>query len=166
MADNSNYSMMESAGTLGGTEILPSQSVSTGKNSRTTVDAIATYVAGAGKALTGSFSGTITGVTSEVFTPTEKTASATMPATSFLQLNHATVPIAITALTPTVGQFLVITQNGTGTAGHTVTTAGTFDGTNNTATFNAQHETLVLFGLSSTRWAIIQNIGSVGLSAV
>jgi hypothetical protein len=89
-----------------------------------------------------------------------------MPVTSFLQLNHATVPIAITALTPTVGQFLVITQNGTGTAGHTVTTAGTFDGTNNTATFNAQHETLVLFGLSSTRWAIVSNIGSVGLSQV
>lgn len=47
-----------------------------------------------------------------------------------------------------------------------VTTTGTFDGTNNTATFNAADESLVLFGTSSTRWIIIANVGAVALSAV
>lgn len=100
-----------------------------------------------------------------VFPPEEMTASAALPAASFVQLNHATVAIAATVV-PTAGQLLVVTQADAGTAGHTLTTVGTFDGTNNTATFNAQYETLVLFALSSTRWVILGNFGSVGLSAV
>ena len=64
-----------------------------------------------------------------------------------------------------VGRILVIKQSGAGTI--TVTqTAGTFDGTNNTATFNAANETLVLLAISSKRWLILDNIGSVALSAV
>ncbi len=42
----------------------------------------------------------------------------------------------------------------------------TCDGTNNTLTFNAAAETLILISISTTRWAIIQNVGSVALSTV
>ena len=164
MSDSDNKRMLDTAGTLAGTESI-GVTTAAKKNRKTLVSEIGTYVAGAGLPLTGSFAGPITGATYEVFTPVEVTVTGTMPATSFLQLNHASTPIAVTGLTPTIGQILTITQNGTGTAGHTVKTAGTFDGTNNTATFNAQGETLVLMGISSTRWAIILNLGTVGLTA-
>lgn len=42
--------------------------------------------------------------------------------------------------------------------------SGTFDGTNDTATFNASGENLALIGVSTSRYAIIGNIGSVALS--
>ena len=47
-----------------------------------------------------------------------------------------------------------------------VTCTGTFDGTNNTATFDAANETLVLVYDSATAWAIEANIGAVAMSAV
>jgi len=163
MADSDDYRGLKAAGTLAGTDVVPCvQGVAKRK---TTVAAIGTYVAGAGLAVTGSFAGSLTGVTSEVLTPVIQTATGIAPVTSFLQLN-STTPLIASSITPTVGLLLVVTQKDAGTAGHTLTTACTFDGTNNTATFNAANETLVLFGLTSTRWAIISNIGSVGLSAV
>lgn len=86
-------------------------------------------------------------------------------ATSFLQLNNSSSAIAYTITKPKAGWFLVINQKDSGTAGHTVTlTSGTFDGSNSVATLNAQNETLVLFGVSATRFIIVENIGSVGLS--
>jgi len=42
----------------------------------------------------------------------------------------------------------------------------TFDGTNNRATLNAPGEALHLIAISPTRWFILENIGSVGLSSV
>lgn len=65
-----------------------------------------------------------------------------------------------------VGRILVITQSGAGTI--TVTQQGnaTFDGTNNTATFNAADEQLVLLGITEKRWLILKNNGSVALSSV
>lgn len=84
--------------------------------------------------------------------------------TSFVRLSNATTAIAVTIDAPKEGWFLVVTQADAGTAGHTVTlTAGTFDGTNNVATFNAAGETLVLMGVSSTRFVVVENIGSVSL---
>jgi hypothetical protein len=68
-----------------------------------------------------------------------------------------------------VGRILVITQIDAGTDGHTVTltpTGATFDGTNNTATLNAQYEALVLVCISDKRFLILKNYGSVALSAV
>lgn len=68
-----------------------------------------------------------------------------------------------------VGRILVITQIDGGTDGHTVTltpTGATFDGTNNTATFNAQFEALVLLAISPKRFLILKNYGSVALSSV
>lgn len=83
---------------------------------------------------------------------------------SYVQLNSTTKIEAIIAA-PKAGRFLVITQIDAGTAGHTVTmTAGDYDGTNAIATFNAREETLVLLGVSSTRFVIVENIGAVALS--
>jgi hypothetical protein len=42
----------------------------------------------------------------------------------------------------------------------------TFDGTNNTATFDAADESLVLAYKSATEWQVVLNIGSVALSSV
>ena len=45
-------------------------------------------------------------------------------------------------------------------------TGGTFDGTNNTATFNAAEDSLELVYDDYNKWAIKSNIGSVALSSV
>jgi hypothetical protein len=118
--------------------------------------------------VTGSLAGTHTGnavLASTVFSAAEMTETGTLATGGFVELNHETVPI-LASVVPTKGQVLTITQTDAGTAGHVVTTAGTFDGTNNTATFDAQFETLVLLALNSTRWLILNNNGSVGLSSV
>lgn len=118
--------------------------------------------------VTGGLTGTHTGaaaITGLVLTPATMTVSDAVPASSFVKFNSVTPAIAAT-IVPTAGQFLIISQQDAGTAGHTLTTAGTFDGTNNTATFNAAGESLVLFAISSTRWLILLNEGSVALTAV
>lgn len=84
-------------------------------------------------------------------------------------LNHATVAIEATLDAPTVGdRLLILDFAASGTAAHTVTLpAGvTWDGTNNTATFNAVGEYLDVVAVSATRWYIITNNGSVALSSV
>lgn len=83
---------------------------------------------------------------------------------SWIKLNNTT-KIEMTIDAPEPGHWLIITQIDAGTAGHTVTlTAGTYDGSSTVATLNAQNETLVLFGLSATRFIVVENIGSVGLA--
>ena len=95
------------------------------------------------------------------------TSGAIGEADNVVDLNHATTAIAATITKPSPGRILVITQIDAGTEGHTVTLgAGTFDGTNNTATLNAQNEALVLLGISDKRFLILKNYGSVALSAV
>lgn len=98
---------------------------------------------------------------------TEYTASGAIPATvSLVALNKSDGALAMTIAAPTPKQVLVIYQKDGGTQGHTVTlTAGTYDGTNDIATFNAQYEALVLIGVSATRYLLVSNIGSVALSA-
>ncbi len=84
-------------------------------------------------------------------------------------LNHVTVAIAATLDAPTAGDELFIIDSSTsGTAAHTVSLpAGvTWDGTNNTATLNATAEALHVVAISATRWYIVDNNGSVGLSSV
>ena len=46
----------------------------------------------------------------------------------------------------------------------TCATAGALDGTNEIATMDTQNQALVLLSISSTRWTIIKNEGSVTLS--
>ena len=82
-------------------------------------------------------------------------------------LNHATVIIEATLDAPAVGDELIITDNSaSGTAAHTVTFTGvTIDASgNDIATFDAPGEALHLIAISTTRWLILENIGSVGLS--
>jgi hypothetical protein len=81
-------------------------------------------------------------------------------------LSHATVVIAATKAAPVAGDELFIVNNSaSGTAAHTVTFAGaTLNGTNTIATLDAPNEALHLIALSATRWFILENIGTVGLS--
>lgn len=99
-------------------------------------------------------------------TATELTVSGAIPTNaSYVELNCNGTAIAATVAAPAAGRLLVVTQTDEGTDGHTVTlTAGTLDGSNTIGTFNAQHETLALYGISATRFVILENIGAVGLS--
>ena len=102
-------------------------------------------------------------------TETAYTASGAITNNGAVSLNQSGSALAMTLADPGgAGKYLIITQIDSGTQGHTVTTAtaGGFDGTNNTATFNAQYECLVLYSISSARWVIVENIGAVALSAV
>ena len=94
------------------------------------------------------------------------TASGAIRADAELVTLDSTTPkIEATVAAPRAGRWLVITQIDGGTAGHTVTlSAGTYNGTNTIATLNAAGETLVLYGLTATLFAVVENIGSVGLS--
>ena len=100
----------------------------------------------------------------------EYTASATNTAnTGFIGLNHASTPVVISVPAPgAAGKSLIIRNNSaSGTEAHVVTATGsTFDGTNNTATFNAPDEQLILYSVSATEWIIILNSGSVAMSSV
>lgn len=99
----------------------------------------------------------------------EHTESGAIGTMGLASLNQDGSILVMTLADPGVaGRSLKIRQSDTGTQGHTVTTAtaGGFDGTNNTATFNAQFEMLVLYSISATRWEILNNIGAVALSAV
>ena len=100
----------------------------------------------------------------------ELTASGAITINNGLvMLNHATVAIAATLDAPVAGdELFIVDSSASGTAAHTVTTeAGvTWDGTNNTATLNAPDEALHVIALSATRWYIVDNNGSVGLSSV
>lgn len=87
----------------------------------------------------------------------------------FIGLAHASTAILIDVPAPgRAGKFLVIRDNSaSGTAAHVATsTGGTFDGTNNTATFNAPGEQLLLYSISSTVWIILLNSGAVAMSSV
>lgn len=84
-----------------------------------------------------------------------------------IELNHASVVIAATIANANAHQGLCVFKDtsATGTAAHTVTlTAGTFNGTNNVATFNARDECLVVYFDSTGRGTVIVNVGSVALS--
>lgn len=73
----------------------------------------------------------------------------------------------LTLAAPTDGARAVI-RIGTLSSGNVVvkTPAGvTFDGTNNTATFNAVDEALALVYNAATAWAIELNVGAVALSS-
>jgi len=96
----------------------------------------------------------------------ELTASGAVDSnTNVLFLNKSDGAIAATIAAPAAGRPLLIIQTDAGTSGHTVTlAAGTFDGTNPVATLDAADEALLLVGTSATRFYIITNNGSVGLS--
>jgi hypothetical protein len=82
-------------------------------------------------------------------------------------LAHNSVVIAATLAAPVAGdELFIVNASASGTAAHTVTLPGsvTWDGTLQVATLNAPGEALHVIALSATRWLILENIGSVGLS--
>lgn len=84
-----------------------------------------------------------------------------------VMLSHATVAIAATIDAPAVGdELIIVNTSASGTEAHTVTFTGvTIDATgNDVATLDAPGEALHLIAISATRWLILENIGSVGLS--
>ena len=97
------------------------------------------------------------------------TATATVSAgVQSVELNHATVAIAATIASSVnhQGIFVVKDTSASGTASHTLKlTAGTFDGTNNTATLNAPKECLAVYFDSAGNGTILVNVGWVGLSS-
>jgi len=61
--------------------------------------------------------------------------------------------------------IFIVKQTSSGTNGHTLTlTSGTFDGTNNVATFNAVNEALIVYFDSAGDGTIVENVGSVVIS--
>lgn len=82
-------------------------------------------------------------------------------------LNHNSTIIAATLDAPSVGDELyIVDSSASGTAAHTVTLPSgvTWDGTNRVATLNAPGEALHVIAISTTRWFILENIGSVAFS--
>ncbi len=98
----------------------------------------------------------------------ELTASGAITAgVQSIELNHATVVIAATVASAVnhPGLFVIKDTSASGTTAHTVTlTAGTFNGTNNVATFDARDEMLVVYFDSAGRGQVIANVGAVALS--
>lgn len=103
------------------------------------------------------------------FTAKDYTASGAITPKGLATMSANSADLAMTLAAPTVGDLLVIHDlANSGAKNHVVSAkaaSATFDGTNNTATFNANDECLVLLGVSATRWVIVENIGSVGLSS-
>jgi cytoskeletal protein CcmA (bactofilin family) len=117
--------------------------------------------------LTGNVTGDIVGEVTLAVQTLTATGNVTIAA-GLLLLSHASTIIAATiTAAPAPGQLLIIANtSASGTIAHTVTLPDgvTFDGTNDTATLNAPGEALVLVAVSVTRYLILLNIGSVGLS--
>lgn len=67
---------------------------------------------------------------------------------------------------PVAGVLKAFICTASGTSVKTVKAASgtTVDGTNDDLTFNAANEACILIGASSTRWAVISNVNSVGIS--
>lgn len=74
----------------------------------------------------------------------------------------------MTLAAPSVGDLATIRLNSitSGTVVVTCAAGVTFNGTNNTATFDATGDTLQLAYKSATEWQIVLNIGAVALSSV
>ncbi len=139
------------------------------KDSQVTTDVILEKTAAAGVTADGVL--LKDGTTNARSLSQDLTASGaiTVGRNGVVTLAHSTVVIAATLAAPTAGdELLIVNTSLLGTVAHTVTLpAGvTFDGTNNTATLDAPEEALFMKALSPTRWKIITNIGSVGLSIV
>lgn len=83
---------------------------------------------------------------------------------SFVELNGATTGVDVVLAAPVPGKFLVIYCSDSTNDCTATLSAGTWDGTNDVATFADAGDSLVLFGVSTTRYIILENIGSVSFS--
>lgn len=113
-------------------------------------------------AVTSGGAASIAGATLDLDTAGANVVPAGVSKLTISQATQVTATIADASLH--AGVFIV-TQTGTGTAGHTLTlTAGTFNGTNNVATLNAQNESLAVFFDGDGNGTILENTGAVSLS--
>lgn len=83
---------------------------------------------------------------------------------SYVEMDASAAQLDLDLAAPAAGRLLVLhcadaSNNCVITLG-----AGTWDGTNTIATFDAADETLVLLGVSATRFVILENIGGVVFS--
>ena len=107
------------------------------------------------------------------------TAAQKVPVTTISSVTGSTGPVTnhgISYITSTKAQSYIlaspvagcqktIIKTGTGTLVTTIlSTSATFDGTNDQLTFNAANEAVILVGLTATRWGVVSNVGSVGIS--
>lgn len=80
-------------------------------------------------------------------------------------LDSPSAAIAATIPEPRAARRLTIVQADSGTEGHTVVLeAGTWDGSNDTATLDAQGEGIEVVGTSDTRFVVLANRGGVSFS--
>lgn len=94
------------------------------------------------------------------------TSAGAIVTSGFVGLANTAADMAMTLAAPTAGSLLVIADtSASGTKSLTVKSEGTFDGSNNTLTFDAPSEAVVLFAITTARWVILENIGTVGLSS-
>lgn len=102
-----------------------------------------------------------------VTTVTATDAAFSTENNSLVVLNHASTDIDLTfaSVVPTGAKISFLALDN-GATSHTVTLAGsqTFDGTNNIASFDAANESITIQGISSTRVAVLSNVGSVAFS--
>lgn len=91
-----------------------------------------------------------------------------VPVNGIAQIAGGTGIADMTLAAPAAGSLVVIRIASITSGTVVVTTAAgvTFDGTNNTATFNAADDVLILVYKSATEWSIVLNAGSVALSSV
>ena len=111
----------------------------------------------------GTVSGTSGNFTTNTTTDRLDTASTitltadAWPAATLVKLNNASVAI-VKSVTVAQGGMRVITQADAGTIGHVLTmTGGTFDGTNNTATFASQYASIAIYGVAAGHGLLLAN---------
>ncbi len=99
---------------------------------------------------------------------TTATTSANLPAFGTVILPAASTAAAYTIDDPIAGLEVTLIQDNTTTTGFTVTTATTGvsynEAGNRIATFNGADDAIVLRALSTTRWGVVSNVGSVAFS--
>ena len=111
--------------------------------------------------IVGDVSGNITPTSQELIVSGAVSANVRV-----VELNHATVVVAATLAAALEGFLIVKDTSATGVIEHTLTlTTGTFDGTNDTATLDALNECLVVYIDSAGNGTIVENVGTVALSA-
>lgn len=91
-----------------------------------------------------------------------------IPINGIAQIAGGTGIADMTLAAPSPGSLVVIRIASITSGTVVVTTAAgvTFNGTNNTATFNAADDTLILVYKSATEWSIVLNAGAVVFSTV
>ena len=99
---------------------------------------------------------------------TTATTSANLPNFGTVIVPAASTAAAYTLDDPIAGLEVTLVQNNTTTTGFTVTTNSTGvtynQAGNRTATFNGADDAIVLRALSTTRWGVVSNVGSVAFS--